>query len=136
MVGLVAFIAGCVFLHNTVSTKEDRIYTTAVIVDIDSHYSSATEDVSYIVYVSHEYGDQLVIGQLNSWDSTMHIGKELDVYFYEDDIHFLYEKGSEFIAAIVLMILGVAFITTSIFMIKGNGYNSKNGAVTVIEYDY
>ena len=134
--GLVAFIVGCVFLYKGVSKKEDRIYTTAVIAGIDRDYSFDSEDVEYIVYVTHEYDGQIVVGRLNSYNSTMYIGKELEVYFYEDNIHYLYEEGGEIIGAIASMILGIAFFTVGIFILKDNSYNSKNGAVTVIEYDY
>ena len=134
--GLVAFIVGCVFLYKGVSQKEDRIYTTAVIAGIDRDYGFDSEDVEYIVYVTHEYDGQIVVGRLHSGNSTMYIGKEVEVYFYEDDIHYLYEEGTEFISAIASMILGIAFFTTGIFILKDSSHNSNDRATTVVEYDY
>ena len=130
VVGLILIILGSVFLHNEMDrSKEERIYTTATIVEIESEfYHGSSTDVRYIVHVAHIYNNEIVYGTLDTVESGMYVGQELEVYFYEDDVHFLHKEGGEYVGEILMFVLGTVCIAVGIFLICISRNNQqKNG---------
>lgn len=110
IVGLVFLIVGTIECITAFQKTEERIYTTATIVRIEEYETGDPEQpIRHETYVEFEIDGKKTESELNTYNSSFKKGKEIEIYYFNDDINFVYEKGSEFLL-ILFPIFGTAFI--------------------------
>lgn len=86
-----------------IAKRSSGTSTTAQIVSIEkSMYSD-----SFVVYVEFEVDGQKTTAALNSYNSGFYVGKQIDIFYFENDLHYAYQSGSD----VILMIVFVSFGT-------------------------
>ena len=97
IVGLVFAMLGVLKYANVlVEEKDDRIYTVARIIQIDSRETGDPEHpVAYTAYVEFDGKGEGHVAQLNVYRSDFQIGKSLEIYYYEDAMSTVYIEGSD-----------------------------------------
>ena len=100
--------------------KDDCKYATAHIVKIDEKKTGDSEfPIKYTTYVELYANGNQVIAKLNTYNSSFYIGKEIEVYYFENDLQTVYENGSE-VLFIITALSGIAFaVIGSLLIIKG-----------------
>ena len=100
--------------------KDDCKYATAYIVKIDEKKTGDSEfPIEYTTYVELDANGNQVIAKLNTYNSSFYIGKEIEVYYFENDLQTVYENGSE-VLFIITALSGTAFaVIGSLLIIKG-----------------
>ena len=108
IMGLVFLIFGTIECITTFQNREERIYTTATIVNIEEYETGDPDNhnrKSYKVYVEFEVNDEKIIRELNTYNFNDRIGMEKEIYYFDNDMEMVYEKGSE-IFLIIFPIVG------------------------------
>ena len=95
IIGLLFAILGSIkYIISSISTDE-RIYATAHIVKI---YERKTGDpefpIEYTTFVEFEVDGKSITANLNTHNSSFKIGKQVDVYYFKNDLQTVYEVGS------------------------------------------
>ncbi len=111
VIGLLFAIIGSIKYILAFTEKDDRIYTTARIVRIDEHKTGDPEfPIEYAAYVEVEVCGEKIIAKLNTYNSSFKIEKQIDIYYFENDVNVVYQKDSEHIF-ILFPLVGVIFAT-------------------------
>ena len=109
VVGLVFAVLGVLKYANVLAGKDDRIHTTACIVQIDARETGDPEHpIAYTVYVELEGQGEGHVAQLNVYRSDFQTGKILEVYYYKDDMSAVYIQGSN-VFYLLFSAVGLAF---------------------------
>lgn len=102
IVGIVFLITGLLFailgstkyIVSSMATDE-RIYAAAHIVRIDERKTRDPEfPIDYTTIVEFEVDGKNITANLNTYNSSFKIGKQVDVYYFENDLQTVYEVGS------------------------------------------
>ena len=124
VVGILFIVIGFVFaflgiIKCAFTIKEDgRIYTTAHIIRIDERETGDPEfPIEYTTYVELEVNGEKITTKLNSYSSSFEIGKQIGVYYFENDLQMVYKEGSDvfYIAFALIGVLFAIFGTILIF---------------------
>ena len=103
IVGIVFLITGFLFailgsIRYIASFKatDNRIYATAHIVRIDERETGDPEfPIEYTTFVEYEVDGKSITAVLNTYKSSFKIGKQIDVYYFNNDLQSVYEAGSD-----------------------------------------
>ena len=127
IIGIVFIVFGVLFaISGTVAgivhliEKDDCKYATAYIVKIDEKKTGDPEfPVEYTTHVEFDINGNRITANLNTYKSSFYIGKEIDVYYLENDLQTVYENGSE--AFFIIFVLGGVVMAAigSLLLIKG-----------------
>ena len=116
IVGIVFLITGLLFailgpikyIASSMVTDE-RIYATAHIVRIDERKTGDPEfPIEYSTFVEFEVDGKNITANLNTHNSSFKIGKQVDVYYFENDLQTVYEVGSN-VNYIIFASVGLLF---------------------------
>ena len=116
IVGIVFLITGLLFailgpikyIASSMVTDE-RIYATAHIVRIDERKTGDPEfPIEYSTFVEFEVDGKNITANLNTHNSSFKIGKQVDVYYFENDLRTVYEVGSN-VNYIIFASVGLLF---------------------------
>ena len=107
IVGLLFAALGC-FLYIKEQSKADaRIDTTARIVRIEERSTGNPDSpIEHTVYVTFTVNGQKIEAKLNIYRSSFSIGDDIEIYYYEDDLETVHEKGSEIFFLIIFSAVG------------------------------
>ena len=115
VVGILFIVIGFVFaflgiIKYAFKIKEDgRIYTTAHIIRIDERETGDPEfPIEYTTYVELKVNGEKITTKLNSYSSSFEIGKQIDIYYFENDLQMVYKEGSD-VFYIAFALVGVLF---------------------------
>ena len=94
-IGLFFAILGSIkYITSSIATDE-RIYATAHIVKIDERKTGDPEfPIEYTTFVEFEVDDKNITANLITHNSSFKIGKQVDVYYFKNDLQTVYEVGS------------------------------------------
>ena len=107
--GLLFTILGSIKYITALMTTDERIYTTAHIVRIDERETGDPEfPIKYTTFVEYEMDSKNITAVLNTYNSSFKIGKQIDVYYFENDLQTVYEVGSNAFY-IIFALSGVLF---------------------------
>ena len=107
--GLLFTILGSIKCITALMTTDERIYTTAHIVRIDERETGNPEfPIEYTTFVEYEMDGKNITAVLNTYNSSFKIGKQIDVYYFENDLQTIYEVGSDTLL-IIFASVGVLF---------------------------
>ncbi len=95
-VGILFAIFGTVKYGSSLAEQDDRIYTVAHIVRIEERPTKDPErPIEYTTYVELDVDGEKFVAKLNTYRSSFEIGKQIDVYYFEDNLQMIYEEGSD-----------------------------------------
>ena len=103
IVGIVFLITGLLFailglikyIASSMATDE-RIYATAHIVRIDERKTGDPEfPIEHTTFVEFETDGKKITAKLNTYNSSFKMGKQIDIYYFENDLQTVYEVGSD-----------------------------------------
>lgn len=110
ILGLILFIAGIIKCITTFSKTDERIYTTATIVNIEEYETNDDDQpIGYKTFVEFEINSEKRISELNTYRSDFKPGKKVEVYYFADDTEMVYEKESDILLT-VFPIVGILVI--------------------------
>jgi hypothetical protein len=113
---IIGTIAGIVHLME----KDDCKYATAYIVKIDEKKTGNPEfPIEYTTYVEFDINGKRITTKLNTYNSSFYIGKEIEVYYFENDLQTVYKNGSEAFF-IIYPLVGVVFAAIGLLLIIKN----------------
>ena len=119
IVGFLFFCFGGIKSVIVSAEADERIYTTAHIVKIEGRETRDPEfPIEYTTYVEVEMGGEKRITKLNTYRSSFQIGKQIDVYYFENDLQTVYETGSE-VFYIIFAFVGLAFAISGAILTFG-----------------
>ena len=96
IIGIVFLILGTIECITSFQKREERIYTTATIVNIEEYKTGDPDNPKgHRVYVEFEVNDEKIVSELNTYNSKDRIGMEKEIYYFDNDMEMVYEKGSE-----------------------------------------
>ena len=109
IIGLLCAILGSIkYITSSIATDE-RIYATAHIVKIDERKTGDPEfPIEYTTFVEFEVDGKNITANLNTHNSSFKIGKQVDVYYFENDLQTVYEVGSN-VNYIIFASVGLLF---------------------------
>lgn len=91
-IGILGAVAGICFNNR----KEDWIYTTAYITEIEKRETGDSEHpIEHITYVELMVNGEMITTRLNTYHTDFYVGRQIDVYYLENNLETVYEKGSE-----------------------------------------
>lgn len=100
------FFALGIFLSMSTFTEKGKIETTGVITRIES-YPDSDGDTQYDVFVSYNVSGKNYVSELNSYSSSFHEGKEIKIYYLENNPS---KIGSPSMDLLVLLVPGIGLI--------------------------
>ena len=96
MTGLIFAIIGSIKYIVEFNATDERIYATAHIVRIDERETGDPEfPTEYTTFVEFETDSKKITAKLNTYNSSFTVGKQIDVYYFENDLQTVYEVGSD-----------------------------------------
>lgn len=117
VVGMFFAAVGAIQYVVELTQKDERIYTTAEIVRIDERKTNDPDDpTDHTAYVEAEVKGEKITAKLNTYKSSFKVGKEIDIYYFENDPQTAYEKGSDIFflifssVGIIFAIIGVVIV--------------------------
>lgn len=94
--GLLFAIIGTVIYVLRYTEKDHHIYTTAHIIKIDERKTGDPEfPIEYTTYVEFEVNGENITSELNTYNSNFKIGKSIDIYYLENNLQMVYQRGSD-----------------------------------------
>ena len=94
--GLLFAILGSIKYIVAFKATDERIYATAHIVRIDERETGDPEfPIEYTTFVEYEVDGKSITAVLNTYKSSFKIGKQIDVYYFNNDLQSVYEAGSD-----------------------------------------
>ena len=109
MTGLLFVIIGSIKCIVEFKTTDERIYATAHIVRIDERETGDPEfPIEHTTFVEFETDSKKITAKLNTYNSSFTVGKQIDVYYFENDLQTVYEVGSNAFY-IIFALVGVLF---------------------------
>ena len=131
IIGVLFIVIGLVFsilgIIKYFTEKDERIYTTAHIVRIDEQETGDPEfPIDYTTYVELEVNGEKTTTKLNTYKSSFKIGKQIDIYYFENDMQMVYKDGAD-VFYIIFSLSGVIFaaIGTIVVLNKNKYYIHK-----------
>ena len=126
VLGMLFAILGTIEYVIALTEKDDRIYTTATIVKIDKQETGDPEfPFEYTTYVELDVNGERTTAPLNTYNSGFRIGKQVDVYYFANDVRLVYEKGSENFS-VLFTFSGVAFaILGALLIFREKNYSAQ-----------
>lgn len=107
--GLLFAILGTIECIIAFTEKDDYVYTTARIVRIDERETGDPEfPLEHTTYVKLEVDGEKITTELNTYNSSFEIGKQIDIYYLENDLQMVFEKGSNGFL-VLFVIVGALF---------------------------
>ena len=107
--GLLFAILGSIKYIASSMVTDERIYATAHIVRIDERKTGDPEfPIEYSTFVEFEVDGKNITANLNTHNSSFKIGKQVDVYYFENDLQTVYELGSN-VNYIIFASVGLLF---------------------------
>ena len=107
--GLLFAILGSIKYIVAFKATDERIYATAHIVRIDERETGDPEfPIEYTTFVEFETDSKKITATLNTYNSSFTVGKQIDVYYFENDLQTVYEVGSNAFY-IIFALIGVLF---------------------------
>ena len=107
--GLLFAIIGSIKYIVEFNATDERIYATAHIVRIDERETGDPEfPTEYTTFVEFETDSKKITAKLNTYNSSFTVGKQIDVYYFENDLQTVYEVGSDAFY-IIFALSGVLF---------------------------
>ena len=95
MIGLLFAILGSIKYITSSIVTDERIYATAHVVKIDERKTGDPEfPIEYTTFVEFEVDGKNITANLNTHNSSFKIGKQVDVYYFKNDLQTVYEVGS------------------------------------------
>ena len=124
IVGLIFFVLGIFFAIigtveyiSVLNASENRVYTTATIVEIDEYLTNDPDNrKGYNVYVEYKVNDTTVKSKLNTYSSKYYVGIEVPIYYYENDMNMVYEKNSEHFL-LLFPLVGILFSVIGVVLL-------------------
>ena len=124
IVGLVFLIVGLIFAimgtNEYITSKQkidERIYTEAVITRIERDHSSHNDgEILHDVFIQIEVEGKIIESKLNTYNSGMKVNDTISVYYYSDNLEYVYEVGSDEAMLLFPIIGGVFAIIGAIFL--------------------
>lgn len=119
MGALAIFLGVYLFIDSTLQAS-NRIYTTATIVNIetrDQHGTNAHKP-EHLTYVEYEADGETIYARLDYYDITHEIGKEVDIYYLEDNMEFVYAEGTDYFY-LITVIFGLIIGTLGFLLVSG-----------------
>ena len=96
IIGIFFALVGTIKYILVLNDIENRIYTTATIVEIDEYLTGDPDDPKgYNVYVEFEVDDDTVRSELNTYSYEYYVGGKVYIYYYENDMNIVYIENSE-----------------------------------------
>jgi hypothetical protein len=96
IIGIFFALVGTIKYILVLNDIENRIYTTATIVEIDEYLTDDPDNPKgYNVYVEFEVDDDTVRSELNTYSYKYYVGGEISIYYYENDMNIVYAENSE-----------------------------------------
>ena len=96
VIGLLFAIWGSIKYIAEFKATDERIYATARIVRIDERNTGAPEfPIEHTTFVEFETDGKKITAKLNTYNSSFKMGKQIDVYYFENDLQTVYEVGSD-----------------------------------------
>ena len=109
MTGLMFAIIGSIKYVVEFNATDERVYATAHIVRIDEQKTGDPEfPTEYTTFVEFETDSKKITAKLNTYNSSFTVGKQIDVYYFENDLQTVYEVGSNAFY-IIFALSGVLF---------------------------
>lgn len=125
VVGLLFFMLGIYIMISQNISKENRVYTTAIIERIDRHTDS-DGDTHYDVFISYDVDGKIYQRELNSYMSGYYEGKKIEVY-YDKNNPSTVKTESSIIGMLIFAGLGlVIFVIGFIGLLRGFIKKRKN----------
>lgn len=126
VIGLVFTIVGTIKYILPFTEKDERIYTTAHIVRIDERETGDPEfPIEHTTYVELEVNGEKITTKLNTYKSSFKIGKQIDIYYFENDMQMVYKEGSDAFY-ILFALMGVIFATLgTVLAVRKNKYYTQ-----------
>ncbi len=111
IVGLLFATVGIYLVAQDMDKDDGRIYTTATIIEIqeDVNFRGDDFETDYTVFVVYSVDGEAVLAQLSDYASGYHEGKEIEIYYYLDDLTYVSIKRSPFMLIFPLF-LGLIFV--------------------------
>jgi len=114
VVGLLFAILGTIKYILAMTEKDDRIYTTARIVRIDERETGDLEfPVEHTTYVELEVDGENITAELNTYNSSFKTGKQIEIYYFENNLQLVYEAGSD-VFYLIFTLVGLVFATLGV----------------------
>ena len=130
VVGMFFAAVGAIQYVVELSEKDERIYTTAEIVRIDERKTNDPDHpTDHTAYVELEVKGERITAKLNTYNSSFKIGKEIDVYYFENDTQTAYKKGSD-IFFLIFSLAGIVFAIIGL-VITVNAKHIRRTRITV-----
>ena len=108
-VGILFAILGSVRYVISLTEKGSRIYSTARIVRIDERKTGDPEfPIEHTTYVELDLNSGKTTAKLNTYAPDFKVGKEIDIYYFDNDLQMVYEVGSDSFY-IIFSLVGLAF---------------------------
>ena len=108
-VGILFAILGSVRYVISLTEKGSRIYSTARIVRIDERKTGDPEfPIEHTTYVELDLNSGKTTAKLNTYAPDFKVGKEIDIYYFDNDLQMVYEVGSDSFY-IIFSLIGFAF---------------------------
>ena len=109
IIGIFFALVGTIKYILVLNDIENRIYTTATIVEIDEYLTGDPDNPKgYNVYVEFEVDDDAVRSELNTYSSKYYVGDKVSIYYYENDMNMVYKENSEHLLFIIPLV-GISF---------------------------
>ena len=116
MTGLLFAIIGSIKYIMELNATDQRIYATAHIVRIDERETGDPEfPIEYTTFVEFETDSKKITAKLNTYNSSFTVGKQIDVYYFENDLQTVYEVGSNAFY-IIFALSGVLFAILGVIL--------------------
>ena len=107
--GLLFAILGSIKYIVAFKATDERIYATTHIVRIDERETGDPEfPIEHTTFVEFETDSKKITATLNTYNSSFTVGKQIDVYYFENDLQTVYEVGSNAFY-IIFALIGVLF---------------------------
>lgn len=103
------FLIISIFMIPQIFNYEGKIDTTGIITDIN-RISHPGDDDTHEVFVSYQVNGVDYESKLNTYSSTYHVGKEIDIYYDEDNPESIGTKGGDLIFLLFPVLGGIAFV--------------------------
>ena len=116
-VGLLFTIWGSIEYVASVTNENKRIYTTATIVEIEEKETKDDYGKEYIAYAEFTTNGETITSKLNVYKANFYIGKEVEVYYFENSTKTIYLKNSEHLL-VIFPLVGVTLVALGTFLTR------------------
>ena len=109
IIGIFFAVIGTIKYIKVLNNMENRVYTTATIVEIDDYLTGDPDNPKgYNVYVEFEVDDDAVRSELNTYSYKYYVGGKVSIYYYENDMNIVYAENSEHLL-LIFPLVGISF---------------------------